>query len=765
MSAAVSRRPAGAGLGDLLMGARMAVTGGRAGWTRTLLTALGVGVGVAMLLLAAAVPGAIDSRGERTGARSEPFVDGPLPAGPDTLLVLHADGQFRQRTVRGWLVRPEGPDAPVPPGLTTLPGPGEAVVSPALRAVLDSPDGPLLVARLGGARVVGVIGADGLSGPDELAWYAGRADLTEEWAGRLDRFGGGGPGEDLGPTLNLLVVIVFVVLLLPVVVFLGAAVRFGGDQRDRRLAAIRLLGADQGMVRRIAAGEATAAALLGLMVGGGLFLAGRQLAWFVSFADYSFYPADLRPAVPLVTLVVLAVPALAIAVALLALRRVAVEPLGVTRRGRPARRRLWWRLLLPVVGLGLLYPATGSEPAPTADWRIAAGAVLLLAGTVTVLPWLVDLVVRPLRGGPPGWQLAVRRLQLDSATSARLVSGVAVAVAGTIGLQMLIAGVQDEFRRPSGQDLTRAQAMVNLPGVAEPRAALDRLATVEGVTGSAATLSTAAAPAGDTNPNAVVTVRIGDCAALAEYAEVDGCADGDVFLARSGDLEAGVEPGGRIRLDEDWTIPTATRIVPARTDPTGGRAQSALLLTPTAAAGLPARHLNATALLTFDPADRDTVERVRATVAAIDPPIGQVLEFRAVREDPGFTKVRTGLTAGAVITLLLLGISLLVGVLEQLRDRRPLLAALVAVGTPRRVLGWSVLAQTGVPVLVGLVLAAGVGTATGAVLLVMVGAPVVLSWPVVGLGTSLGAAVVVLVTAASLPVLWRLTRPDGLRVE
>ncbi|MEV6707011.1 hypothetical protein, partial [Micromonospora wenchangensis] len=39
-------------LADLAMGARMAVTGGREGWTRALLTAVGVGIGVAMLLLA-----------------------------------------------------------------------------------------------------------------------------------------------------------------------------------------------------------------------------------------------------------------------------------------------------------------------------------------------------------------------------------------------------------------------------------------------------------------------------------------------------------------------------------------------------------------------------------------------------------------------------------------------------------------------------------------------------------------------------------------
>lgn len=61
-----------------------------------------------------------------------------------------------------------------------------------------------------------------------------------------------------------MVLVVFVVLLTPVAVFIAAAVRFGGERRDRRLAALRLVGSDRSMTRRIAAGEALAGALLGL---------------------------------------------------------------------------------------------------------------------------------------------------------------------------------------------------------------------------------------------------------------------------------------------------------------------------------------------------------------------------------------------------------------------------------------------------------------------------------------------------------------------
>jgi hypothetical protein len=773
-----------AGAGDLLLGARLAFTGGREGWTRTALTALGVGIGVAMLLLAAAVPGALDARHDRGAARDDQGRGVELRAA-NTLLVAPADTVFRERPVRGRIVHPEGPAAPVPPGVTALPRDGEVVVSPALAELLDSPDGALLAPRLGGARVVGTIGRDGLAGPRELAFYLGTDHPPTEAAVRIDGFGGGSPGEEFGPVLLLLVVVVFVVLLLPIVVFLGAAVRFGGEQRDRRLAALRLLGADTAMVRRIAAGEAAAAALLGLGVGGVLFAAGRELAPLVTLADISVYAGDLRPVPALVAVVALAVPLLAVGVALLALRRVMVEPLGVTRRGTPVRRRLWWRLLLPAAGLALLQPLTSvrSDRSTTTQWQVAAGAVLLLVGTVTLLPWLVDLLVRRLRGGPPAWQLAVRRLQLDSATSARLVNGVAVAVAGTIGLQMLVVGVQGEFRHPNGQDPTRAQVEVRLhAGALEPGVMLARLAATPGVAGSVGTLSTSAfaalpAPPGVTPPadgteggsTSVEEVRIGDCAALSEFARLDSCVDGDVFLARPPGLDrplAGFTPGDRVTVGgatSTWAVPAGTRPVPSRPDPVG-RWLDGLLLTPKAAATLPPYRPEAVALLRLDPTDPDAVERVRNTAAGLDL-LASILPLNGVTEDSRFTDVRRGLSAGAVVTLLLIGVSMLVGVLEQLRERRRLLAMLVAVGTRRHTLSWSVLGQTGAPVLVGLVLAVLFGLGLGAALLRMVGAPVVVSWPVIGLGVGLGITVVLLVTAASLPVLWRLTRPDGLRAE
>ena len=111
--------------------------------------------------------------------------------------------------------------------------------------------------------------------------------------------------EGLDPVLLLLVVIILVVLLLPIAVLIGTAVRFGGEHRDRRLAALRLVGADRQMAARIAAGEALVSALLGLAAGALFFLVGRQFVGQVSLQDISVFPADVRPDPALAVLILL----------------------------------------------------------------------------------------------------------------------------------------------------------------------------------------------------------------------------------------------------------------------------------------------------------------------------------------------------------------------------------------------------------------------------------------------------------------------------
>lgn len=131
------------------------------------------------------------------------------------------------------------------------------------------------------------------------------------------------------------------------------------------------------------------------------------------------------------------------------------------------------------------------------------------------------------------------------------------------------------------------------------------------------------------------------------------------------------------------------------------------------------------------------------------------------RGERRFKTIRRGLLIGATVTLALIGASLLVSTLEQLRERRRLLAVLVAFGTRRSVLGLSVLWQTAVPVVLGLTVAVVGGLGLGAALLKMVHTPFYIEWASVGTMSGVGGAVILVVTALTMPALWRMMRPDG----
>ncbi|MCW3015917.1 MAG: hypothetical protein JWO02_3009, partial [Solirubrobacterales bacterium] len=671
----------------------------------------------------------------------------------------------------------EGPDAPAPPGTRGLPVPGTMLVSPKLRDLLDSDRGALLRERLD-ARVVGVIGAAGLRGPAELTFYRGTDRLRPPGdafgAQRVDHFGDGAQAQRLSPLLSLLVAIAVIVLLLPVAVFITAAVRFGGEDRDRRLAALRLVGADRAMAARVAAGETLFGAAVGVAVGGVLFVGLRPLVERVSLADLSFFATDVRPSALLGALIVVAVPVAAVLVSLLALRRVVIEPLGVVRRAADARRRLWWRIIPAVAGLALLLPlrhGLSTSGGSSDEYQAAVGVFFGLVGITAVLPWLVEVVVRRLRGGPLSWQLAMRRLQMDGGTAARVVSGIAVAVAGAIALQTLFTAAERGATNTTGADLSRAQVSVTL-SPAPPTLRSDQFVTTlrdtPGVRAASGVARDSAKHRG--GPDDAFDVYVGTCSALSEYARLGRCRDGDVFLppgyhgkqvAKAGDRL--VMLGGSRQRREQWTVPADARFVRARPDPRGGPV-NAVLVTPGALAESRLSSRTIEAFVRLDPTNPDALDQVRNSGVRLDPR-ASVSELQTTSQDRTFANVRRGLFAGAVGVLLLIGASLLVGAIEQLRERRRVLAVLVAFGTRRTTLATSVLWQALVPVALGLLVAVVVGASLGALLLSVASQPVILDWATIAAMVGAGGAVVLIVTLLSIPALWRLMRPDGLRTE
>ncbi|WP_448071806.1 hypothetical protein [Georgenia yuyongxinii] len=124
---------------------------------------LAVAVGTAFLLLALSIAPALQARADRTawaaptGATEETGTAGTVTVSSSVSYI--GDQQVRVVAVAG-----TGPGAPVPPGTSRLPDPGEAFVSPAVSSLIS--DHPRVAGRYG--TIVGTIQDDALQGPDHL---------------------------------------------------------------------------------------------------------------------------------------------------------------------------------------------------------------------------------------------------------------------------------------------------------------------------------------------------------------------------------------------------------------------------------------------------------------------------------------------------------------------------------------------------------------------------------------------------------------------
>lgn len=172
---------------DLTFGVRLAASG-HEGTVRAVLTAVGVALGVAVLLFGASVPSMVAGHDSRAAARSYSLTSVPVAANTE-LVSNSGDTTYYGLGVYGVLMKADGDKPPLPPGVSAFPAPGDMAVSPALAVLLASPRGVLLKQRLD-FRIAGVIGEAGLLGPGELAYYAGSARLSpDENPVRIDEFG------------------------------------------------------------------------------------------------------------------------------------------------------------------------------------------------------------------------------------------------------------------------------------------------------------------------------------------------------------------------------------------------------------------------------------------------------------------------------------------------------------------------------------------------------------------------------------------------
>ncbi len=329
------------------LGLRLAVAGGREAAVRLAVIAAAVAIGVGLLLTTLAGMNAIERperpvrlalhRSEHRAGGCRRGVASRCGGGPETTSTAGPSA--------GVDVAATGPGRPVPPGIAQLPGPGEYYASPALRAAAPPPRPTELGDRYPGHQV-GTIGPAALPSPTRCS--SSSAAPRPSWA-RPGRPEGhqhrDPPAEPLQERLRhrhqrrtastLILAVVAGGLLFPVLIFIGTATRLGAARREQRFAAMRLVGATPRQISVISAVESTLAAAVGTAAGFGLFFALRP-----ALASDPVHRRAVLPRRPVAQ--TCRRPGGGARRAgrrgggrLVALRRVQISPLGVTRRVTP----------------------------------------------------------------------------------------------------------------------------------------------------------------------------------------------------------------------------------------------------------------------------------------------------------------------------------------------------------------------------------------------------------------------------------------------
>ena len=195
---------------------------------------------------------------------------------------------------------------------------------------------------------------------------------------------------------------------------------------------MRLVGATPHQISVIAAAEATAAALAGVSVGFALFYLFRPLLFHVPFTGAPLALGDLSLNWVDVVLVVIGVPIAAVVSARLALRRVQISPLGVSRRASSAPPKIV-RVIPLLAGIALLaYFDIAGKPGSNGGQilELLVTFVLVVVGLVLAGPWLTKAGSRLManRASRPATLIAGRRLLDNPRAAFRSISGLVLAL-------------------------------------------------------------------------------------------------------------------------------------------------------------------------------------------------------------------------------------------------------------------------------------------------------------------------------------------------
>ncbi len=772
----------------LRLGLQLTLRSGREALVRLVITAAAVAIGVALLLGVLAEFHAFQANANQacwsctTGAS----VSSPLPSRGE--LWNDSVDFYQGQTITRLDVAPLGPGAPVPPGITRLPAPGEYYASPALAALLKTVPADELGDRFPG-HLIGTIGDAALNGANDLVIYIGYtpAALSAAAAPVPAKHALATPAPVPGTTWVTSIVtapsqevftpffryafgVGVLAVLFPILVLISTATRLAADRREERFAALRLVGGTPADIRVIASVESVVSAFCGAILGVVIFLLIRPALAGAALIGTRYFESQLTPTVWGYLAMLAGVPAAAAVAALFSLRRVQVSPLGVSRRATP-KPPTFWRLVPLVLGLGLYVYGLSKTTHKSIGAQAYPGLLITMVGLVIAGPWLTSVASRLFGRLIPGSSalLSTRRLADNPKTAFRSVTGLVLAVFLGTMVGTLVPAVNATEATPTAGALSNVllDSGLNL----SPHAGAKLLSGLNAIKGAdvypiyapLATGPAAGAGAGPgSGPGSVgkgpggggafqLGPSVMTCSALRGLAVLGQCAPGREAVEVTDNSLYGDNP----MYD---TAPIASAASPAYT---GDLATLSLI----------------TVLVRVDsPA---TLERVRTYLAvntapqesggqglAPTPPrtFGETLQIRLDRA----ATLEKIVYAAVALTLIVAGCSLAVAVGGGLVDRKRPFTLLRVSGTPVGVLSRVVLMEAAVPLVAATIVAAGIAYGTSVLAFVRL-APTGTAIPQLGSDyyalMGIGLAVAFGVITVTLPLLRRMTTPGNVRFE
>lgn len=378
------------------------------------------------------------------------------------------------------------------------PRPGEYYLSKALAdAVAEYPEDNIL-ARFGkNTKYLGVIPSEYTASPDALMIVRGasaeevaESDAFTKSQGQpsyfADVYRTDANGLKSDAKIDPVAVIVFgvggTILLFPIVIFVSVATQLGAAQREKRYAALRLIGATKRQVGRVLMLESLLASVVGVIIGLGAFWLLQAPLQDFKMDGMRFNTGDLALTGTQYALIIGLTLGLTMFVNWRRMRRAQISPLGVSRSVEKVKKlRAWWAL---VPALGIAFFAWLSSK-PGRDWLdankesaipmllLTAALLLVMFGLILAGGWLTNkLSLLAARWANNGSMLiAGKRTAVHSRTIFRSVSGVVLALfAGSFYLTATsgIEGLNAQAIKDNGfSQLKRGTAIVigrSLPG-------------------------------------------------------------------------------------------------------------------------------------------------------------------------------------------------------------------------------------------------------------------------------------------------------------